>query len=130
MTRDPITLPAHVDPDLDAWLARWHCWDKSRHERPAGYDSRSAVVGEYRNRSKYDEDGVDEEDNQLDMLFDTTRAVESLPRLQNWAIRENARDLALGYAVIRNPHLPTDPVEHATLLAEARRFVRRRLHFL
>lgn len=112
---------------LDDLLSRWNSWAR-RINVGAGYGSTAPGCGQYRASRQYDtENGAMDEDVEHATMQQVDHEIMQLADPYRAAVIESARNLATGMAVWRNPRLPADPKERASIVYEARMMLMRRL---
>lgn len=108
------------DELLNDLLRRWHVW--SVHQPPeTGFYKQNAACKLYRTSRQYDDrNGALDSDAESSVMEAVDAAIDRLEQPWRTAVQFNGRNLATGIVVWVSPRLPTDDIERAHLLVEAR----------
>lgn len=111
---------------LDDILSRWHSWARSykaNQQTPRDPVFRDAKSG----RGWDSTDEIIEDEIQNSMMEAVDFQVSEMKDPHRAAIYALARNLSTGRSVWLSPRLPVDPLERATVVAEARNILARKL---
>lgn len=111
---------------LDDILSRWHSWARSykaNQQTPRDPVFRDAKSG----RGWDSTDEIIEDEIQNSMMEAVDFQVSEMKDPHRAAIYALARNLSTGRSVWLSPRLPVDPLERATVVAEARNILTRKL---
>lgn len=111
---------------LDDWLARWHQW--GRNYKANQQTPRDPVFRDVRSGRGWDStDDIIEDELMGSTMEAIDFQVSEMKDPHRTAIYMLARNLSTGRSVWLSPRLPQDPLERATIVAEARNQLTARL---
>lgn len=111
---------------LDDLLSRWHSWARSYKANQQA--PRDPIFRDAKSSRGWDTtDNIIEDEIQGSMMEAIDFQVSEMKDPHRAAIYVLARNLSTGRSVWLSPRLPTDPVERATIVAEARNQIVKRL---
>jgi hypothetical protein len=101
-------------------LSRWHTW-ASQFAYVVGFNTCSSAMQQFRASRQYDsENGALDQDVENRVMAAVDACIDRIHQPYRTALWINARNLCTGCAVWRSARLPTDDLERALLVAEAR----------
>ena len=109
-----------ADELLNDLLRRWHIRAVSTPPQTGYYTSNPACKLFKTSRQYDDANGALDSDQDGQVLEAVGHAIDRLEQPWRTAVEFNARNLATGFAVWRSPRLPTDDIERAQLVVDAR----------
>jgi hypothetical protein len=127
MMRDPQFGADGVEEKLNDLLSRWHHW-ASQFTVVAGYYTSSAGMLQFRASRQYDsENGALDQEVENKTMAAVDWCIDRVRQPYRTALAINARNLCTGASVWTSARLPTDSMQRALLVAEARSLLARQL---
>lgn len=116
-----------IEASLDALLIMWHTF-ASQERLGWGYPSRAPASHQYRCSRQYDDqNGSLDGDVDKQIAKAVGHQVDKMTEPHRTAIHINARNLKVGVSVWQSTRLPSDQLERARIVSDARDMLARRM---
>jgi hypothetical protein len=117
--RDGLVVD-EIEEVVNDLLSRWHHW-ANQFTLVAGYNTVSAGTQQFRASRQYDsENGAIDQDVENRIMAAVDACIDRVQQPYRTALWINARNLRTGRAVWQSARLPTDAMQRALLVTEAR----------